>query len=133
MIELHLTKKDFHVDWFSGQGAGGQYRNKHQNCCRITHIATGLRSTGQSNRDRPSNQREAFKSLVGKIIAFYDNGVDPRRILNNVVRTYHFERNVATNQSIELPVQRVMDGEIDQFIEYSLKHGVPIRETGRMK
>lgn len=30
MQELHLTKKDFKIDWFSGQGAGGQHRNKHQ-------------------------------------------------------------------------------------------------------
>ena len=68
MKEMHLTKKDFRVDWFSGTGAGGQYRNKHQNCCRITHVATGLVATGQSNRDRPSNQREAFRSLAGKFI-----------------------------------------------------------------
>jgi len=58
-----LTKKDFDVQWFSGTGAGGQHRNKHQNCCRLTHIASGARGTGQSNRDRISNQREAFKSL----------------------------------------------------------------------
>lgn len=58
-----ITKKDFEVTWFSGTGAGGQYRNKHQNCCRIKHIETGIIGTGQSNRDRVSNQKEAFNSL----------------------------------------------------------------------
>ncbi len=36
MMGLHLSKTDFGLDWFSGSGAGGQYRNKHRNCCRIT-------------------------------------------------------------------------------------------------
>lgn len=58
-----LTKKDFEVTWFSGTGCGGQYRNKHQNCCRIKHIETGIIGTGQSNRDRIANQKEAFNSL----------------------------------------------------------------------
>lgn len=58
-----LTKKDFEVTWFSGTGCGGQYRNKHQNCCRIKHIETGIIGTGQSNRDRIANQKEAFYSL----------------------------------------------------------------------
>jgi len=59
-----LTKKDFEVQWFSGTGAGGQHRNKHQNCCRLYHPASGVRTTGQSNRDRIANQREAFTNMV---------------------------------------------------------------------
>jgi peptide chain release factor 1 len=58
-----LTKKDFDVQWFSGTGAGGQHRNKHQNCCRLYHPASGVRVTGQSHRDRVANQREAFNNL----------------------------------------------------------------------
>lgn len=53
------TKKDFHIDWFSGSGAGGQHRNKHQNCCRITHIETGLRAQGTESRSRATNQEVA--------------------------------------------------------------------------
>ena len=45
MDEIHLTKKDFKIEWFSGQGAGGQHRNKHQNCCRIVHLESGLKLT----------------------------------------------------------------------------------------
>lgn len=59
-----VTKNDFDVTWFSGTGAGGQYRNKHQNCCRIIHKATGAIGTGQSQRDRLSNQKEAFMNCV---------------------------------------------------------------------
>ena len=59
-----ITKKDFDVQWYSGTGAGGQHRNKHQNCCRLVHKDSGARTTGQSNRDRGSNQKEAFTSMV---------------------------------------------------------------------
>lgn len=94
MIELHLTKKDFKLEWFSGQGAGGQHRNKHQNCCRITHIETGLMAVGQDYRERSRNQDVAFRRLVQKLLAHYtvekerdDYKSDER------IRTYHEPRN----------------------------------------
>ena len=59
-----VTKKDLEIDYFSGTGAGGQHRNKHQNCVRMHHPESGARSTGQTNRERQSNVREAFKSLI---------------------------------------------------------------------
>lgn len=59
-----ITKKDFKINWFSGTGAGGQHRNKHQNCIRLTHIESGVTVTGQSNRERSTNQREAINNLV---------------------------------------------------------------------
>lgn len=64
-----VTKKDFEIDWFSGTGCGGQYRNKHQNCCRIRHKDSGAIATGQSQRDRISNIREAMENLI-RIPAF---------------------------------------------------------------
>ena len=64
-----ITKKDFEIDWFSGTGCGGQYRNKHQNCCRIRHKDSGAIATGQSQRDRISNLREAMENLI-RIPAF---------------------------------------------------------------
>ena len=62
-----VTKKDFDVTWFSGTGSGGQYRNKHQNCCRIIHKESGAIGTGQSQRDRLSNQKEAFNNIVSSV------------------------------------------------------------------
>ena len=59
-----VTKDDLDVDWFSGTGCGGQYRNKHQNCCRIRHKDSGVIATGQSQRDRVSNLKEAMENLT---------------------------------------------------------------------
>lgn len=59
-----VTKKEFEINWFSGSGAGGQHRNKHQNCCRIKHIESGAMATGQSNRSRQANLKEAFNGLA---------------------------------------------------------------------
>lgn len=59
-----VTKKDFEIHYFSGTGAGGQYRNKHQNCVRLKHTESGAMATGQSNRERRANIREALKGLV---------------------------------------------------------------------
>ena len=59
-----VTKKDLEIHFFSGSGAGGQYRNKHQNCVRMCHMDSGARSTGQSHRERNANLREAFKTLM---------------------------------------------------------------------
>ncbi len=58
-----VTKEDFDVTWFSGTGAGGQKRNKTQNCCRIIHRETGVIGTGQSQRTRVANQKEAFMNV----------------------------------------------------------------------
>jgi len=64
LSEFKVTKKDFEVTWFSGKGAGGQHRNKHMNCCRLKHKVTGIIKTGQSNRDRQSNQAEALNAMA---------------------------------------------------------------------
>ena len=59
-----VTKKDLTVTWFSGTGAGGQHRNKHQNCIRIKHNATGIIKTGQSSRSREANTKEAMEAMA---------------------------------------------------------------------
>lgn len=59
-----VTKKDLDITWFSGKGAGGQHRNKHQNCCRIKHQESGVLVTGQEERSRKQNLQNAFKRLI---------------------------------------------------------------------
>lgn len=59
-----VTKKDLRIEYFSGRGAGGQHRNKHQNCVRIFHEQSGAMATGQSNKKRIANLREAFNGLI---------------------------------------------------------------------
>ena len=59
-----ITKKDLKIDYFSGTGAGGQHRNKHQNCVRIHHPESGAIATGQSSRKRQDNVKQALNGLI---------------------------------------------------------------------
>jgi protein subunit release factor A len=133
MKEIHLTKNDFSIDWFSGSGAGGQHRNKHQNCCRITHIETGLTGVGQNSRSRVENQEEAFRILVRKLLVALDqNPEKPRNWSSDVVRTYHFERSIVTDGEVSSSVQSVLNGDLDAFLTHALRHGRKERKTGRV-
>jgi protein subunit release factor A len=59
-----VTKKDFNISYFSGTGAGGQHRNKHQNCVRISHPDSGASAVGQDERSKEQNLKNAFTRLV---------------------------------------------------------------------
>jgi len=133
MRELHLTRADFRIDWFSGKGAGGQHRNKHQNCCRITHTESGLVATGQNSRSRVDNQREAFQALVPRVLDFYGFLPRPpdRNESNEVVRTYHFERNEVSDGVVSQQVRLTIDGDITAFVLNALQNGRVSRGTGR--
>lgn len=63
-----LNENDIRIEWFSGSGAGGQHRNKHQNCCRVIHEPTGLVEARQG-RKRESNLREAKAALLDRLEA----------------------------------------------------------------
>lgn len=59
-----ITEKDFELSRFSGTGAGGQHRNKHQNCVRLKHIETGVITTGQDDRSFEVNKKNAFNRMI---------------------------------------------------------------------
>lgn len=61
---LTLTKKDFTIWYYSGSGAGGQHRNRHMNCVKITHPESGVTGCGTEQRSREQNKRMAFKRLT---------------------------------------------------------------------
>jgi peptide chain release factor 1 len=61
-----ISDTDFRVEWFSGSGAGGQHRNKHQNSCRVIHTPTGLLEARQG-RKRENNYREAKDALLARL------------------------------------------------------------------
>lgn len=69
-----LNENDIRIEWFSGSGAGGQHRNKHQNCCRVIHEPTGIVEARQG-RKRESNLREAKAALLARLEAI-QSGVD---------------------------------------------------------
>lgn len=128
---MSFTKKDFVVEWFSGSGAGGQHRNKHQNCCRIRHLESGLVAVGTDNRSRVANQRAAFKRLAGKLIAHYglEESGRERRQSSEVVRTYHFVRSEMIDHGTG-EKGPITDDEFDRMIEQH-RFGDMSRSTGR--
>lgn len=121
MKELHFTKKDFKIEWYSGSGAGGQHRNKHQNCCRITHIESGLKAQGTEARDRVTNQRNAFNRLAKLILSHYINEKTRERTPSNeVIRNYHGVRNEVHDKESGLKntyKKVVVDGNLGEMIE----------------
>ncbi len=119
--ELHFTKDDFKVAWFSGTGAGGQHRNRSQNCCRITHIETGITAVGQQSRSARQNKKSAFRVLAARLIAHYDeqeeNGRSP--VSKERVRTYNRPRNQVIDHAsgFKKSYTEVMDkGGLDDMI-----------------
>ncbi len=121
MNEIHLTKKDFKLEWYSGQGAGGQHRNKHQNCCRITHLESGITVNGTDSRSRVENQRVAFNKLAKMVIAWY-NAQDhtDKEISNETVRNYHAPRNEVLDKAsgLKQPYKDVViKGDITDMVD----------------
>jgi protein subunit release factor A len=127
MKELHLTAKDFKLDWFSGTGKGGQKRNKTQACCRITHIESGIFAVGQNNRNRIANQRDAFRQLASRIIAYYNQDEDDVIPRSNkgfgsaeVIRNYHAVRNEVHDKAsgLKMPYKDIVeDGNLGPMID----------------
>jgi protein subunit release factor B len=109
-MELHLTKKDFRVEWFSGTGGGGQHRNKHQNCCRIIHLGSNLRAQSTRHRERPANQRAAFTRLAHLLIAHYSEPEAQRRMAGETIRNYHAVRNEVLDKAsgLRMPYTEVV-------------------------
>ena len=60
-----VTKKDLKITYFSGKGAGGQHRNRHNNCVRIHHPESGVTLQATENKSLIQNKTLAFKRLVG--------------------------------------------------------------------
>ena len=122
-MELHLSKKDFKLEWYSGTGAGGQSRNKNQYCCRITHIDSGLSAIGTESKSRIQNQKFAFQNLVQKLIGWYSlkkDNTKSENINTNVIRNYHAVRNEVLDKASGYKLsykEVVLDGNISKMIE----------------
>ena len=121
MEDLHYTKKDFKIDWYSGSGAGGQHRNKHQNCCRITHIESGLVENGTESRSRVENQRVAFTRLAKRVLAWALSKEKKEKVITTeVIRNYNEPRNEVHDKASGLKMtyyEAVVVGDIGRLIE----------------
>lgn len=133
------TKKDFVLDWFSGSGAGGQHRNKHQNCLRLTHLPSGITVTSQDARDRPTNQRLCFERLRPKLEVWIRGQMGeveyPRS--DDVIRTYHEADNrVLDHASGEQIAWSELDKKMDLMVRSRARAValgiVPPKSSGRV-
>jgi len=127
-----MNSADVSVEWYSGSGSGGQHRNKHQNCCRLTHLPTGLRAVGTAHRERRGNILDATRRLAMKVAAA-SRIPEERRRGDHVVRTYHLERGEALDHStgIRAPAPGVLDGDLDAMLRHP-ERGRTERRTGRV-
>lgn len=96
--EFCYTKKDFTLDWYSGTGAGGQHRNKHQNCLRLT-FRPGNITVSAAGRDRQTNLQAAWKAIKPKIEAWIRAQIGEQEYprVTEVVRSY----NIVDNRVID--------------------------------
>lgn len=120
-----LEDRDFTLEWFSGTGAGGQHRNKHQNSCRLTHIATGVVVTAQC-RSRQNSYEQARAELHQRICGAIaskmagDVAADRRRQVGSgergdKIRTYRSQDNSVKDHRSgrTASFDRVMKGAFD--------------------
>jgi peptide chain release factor 2 len=134
-IEITIDEKDLRIDTFRASGAGGQHVNKTSSAVRITHMPTNLVASCQSERSQFQNKATAMKMLRA---ALYERELSLRQTekdkveaekteigWGNQIRSYVFQPYTqVTDHRTELKVgdvQRVMDGDIDPFIEKFLK------------
>ncbi|MDB5703234.1 MAG: prfA [Sphingomonas bacterium] len=120
-----LHDADVRERWFSGTGAGGQHRNKHQNSVELHHLPTGLRRTAQT-RSRETSRRAAWEALAAALSAQSEsraaedmNQLRARQIglgmRADKRRTYRFrdDRVVDDLTGLSASCTRVMRGHID--------------------
>jgi peptide chain release factor 2 len=134
-IEVDLREEDIKMDVFRASGAGGQHVNKTSSAVRLTHIPTGLVVSCQQERSQTKNRATAMKMLRAAIYQKKLEELEAERAKveatktdnswGNQIRSYVFQPYTMVNDHrTELKVgdvQRVMDGDIDEFIEAYLK------------
>ena len=124
-INIEIRDEDIRMDVFRASGAGGQHVNKTSSAVRLTHIPTGVVVASQQERSQFKNklyQIELQKQLAKKA-EVEANKLD--NTFGSQIRSYVFQPYTMVNDhrtELKIPdVQRVMDGDIDPFIEAYLK------------
>lgn len=134
--QITINPDDLKIDTFRSSGAGGQHVNKTDSAVRITHIPTGIVVSCQNERSQHKNRESAMKVLSAKL-AELQSEQDEKRIAElrgdlraiewgSQMRSYVFQpytmvKDHRTNHEVG-DVIRVMDGDIDDFIQSALRH-----------
>lgn len=107
-----VRKTDLKIDHYSGTGAGGQHRNKHQNCVRMLHKPTGLRSQCQDHKSREQNTRTAFRRLADKLVPLMKNKALRERYAAGLtrIRTYTADRHAV--KDVRVPEKHFDYGDV---------------------
>lgn len=134
-IEIEIDESDLRIDTFRASGAGGQHVNKTDSAIRITHEPTGIVVACQQERSQHKNKATAMKMLRA---ALYERALEEREAerdkleatktdigWGSQIRSYVFQPYTMVNDHRTdlkvTDVQRVMDGDLDPFIEAYLK------------
>jgi len=136
-IEIDINPADVRTDTYRASGAGGQHINKTDSAVRLTHIPTGIVVQCQDSRSQHSNRDVAWRRLRSRL---YDHEMRKRMEAQqkledtktdvgwgHQIRSYVLDQSRIKDlrTSVEISnTQKVLDGDLDQFIEASLKQGI---------
>lgn len=136
-IEIDINPADLRVDTFRASGAGGQHVNRTDSAVRITHIPSGIVVQCQSERSQHQNRDHAMKRLRARL---YEMEMQKRRAAQQVleesksdigwgsqIRSYVLDDSYIVDLRTRVRVgnpEKVLDGDLDLFIEASLKQGL---------
>ena len=136
-IEIDINPSDVRTDTFRASGAGGQHINKTDSAVRLTHIPTGIVVQCQDGRSQHSNRDVAWKRLRSRLYDFeMRKRMEAQQKLEDTktdvgwghqIRSYVLDqsriKDLRTGYETS-NTQKVLDGDLDPFIEASLKQGV---------
>ena len=136
-IDIDINPADLRIDVYRASGAGGQHVNKTESAVRITHVPTGIVTQCQNNRSQHSNKDQAMKQLKAKLyeLEMQKKNAEKQQMAENKsdigwgsqIRSYVLDdsRIKDLRTGVETRnTQAVLDGDLDQFIEESLKAGL---------